>query len=169
MSSRIPVTRQISWLAVLPQVAAGAAAGILGWLLAGRYGLMWGGAVYLLYSVGSRRLFPQAHRAGIKLMRQERFEQAIPKFQESVAFFERYPWVDRFRSIVLMSPSAISYREMALVNMAFCYTQIGNGEQGRLIYQKCLERFPNSGIAASALRMLDSVAQGELQTANSAH
>ena len=48
---------------------------------------------------------------------------------------------------------------MALANIAFCYGQLGNGEQSRAYYQKCLERFsPGSGLATTALRMLDSVA-----------
>jgi hypothetical protein len=55
-----------------------------------------------------------------------------------------------------MTPGAMSYREMALVNIAFCYVQIGDGVQARLSYEKCLERFPRSEIALSTLRMMDA-------------
>lgn len=156
MSSQTPIVRQVSWPAALPQFAALAAAMAIGYLLGGRDGAPWGALAYLAYSIGSRRIIPKAHRAGIALVKQQRFAEAIPKFQESFEFFERHPWIDRFRSITLMSPSAASYQEMALANIAFCYGQLGDGEQSRMYYQRCLERYPDSGLATAALRMLDS-------------
>jgi hypothetical protein len=151
------MVRQVSWPAVLPQlVAIGGAMGIA-YVLGVPNAPLWGAAAYLAYSLSSRQLIPRAHRAGIRLVKQQRFAEAIPKFHESYDFFERHPWVDRFRSLVLMSPSAMSYREMALANIAFCYAQLGDGEQSRIFYQKCLKRFPGSGLATAALRMLDSV------------
>jgi tetratricopeptide (TPR) repeat protein len=157
MSSAVPTIRQMSWPAVLPQlVAIGAAMGIA-YLLGVPDAVLWGAAVYLAYSIGSRQFIARAQRAGIRLVQQERFAEAIPKFQESFEFFERHPWIDRYRSIVLMSPSAMSYREMALANIGFCYGQLGDGERSRAYFQKCLERFPGSGLATAALRMLDSV------------
>lgn len=157
MTSTVPIVRQISWPAAIPQLIAIFVAIAIAYVLGAPDAILCGGMVYLAYSIGSRRLIPRAHRAGIRLMKQEKFADAISKFQESFDFFERHPWIDRFRSIVLMSPSATSYREMALANIAFCYGQLGNGDQSRAYYQKCLERFPNSGLAKSALRTLDSV------------
>jgi tetratricopeptide (TPR) repeat protein len=157
MSSAVPTVRQISWPAVLPQlVALGAVIGIA-YLLGVPDAMLWGAVAYLAYSIGSRQFIARAQRAGVRLVKQERFGEAIPNFQESFEFFERHPWIDRFRSIVLMTPSAISYREMALASIGFCYGQLGDGERSRAYYQKCLERFPGSGLARTALRMLDSV------------
>ena len=160
MTSPPPLIRQISWIAVIPQFIALAMAISVGQLLSPARpsnGMLWGAAVYLLYSFGSRMLIPRDHRAGIALSRQQRFEDAIPRFQKSLEFFDRHDWIDRYRSIVLMSPSAASYREMALANLAFCYSQIGDGEQARSYYEKCLERFPDSTLALTALRMIDTV------------
>ena len=157
MSSGTPIVRQISWPAVLPQVVALGVAIAIAYVLRAPDALLWGAMAYLAYSIGSRQLIARAHRAGVRLVKQQRFADAIPTFQESFDFFERHPWVDRFRSLILMSASAASYREMALANIAFCYGQLGNGEQCRTYYQKCLERFPGSGLATAALRMLDSV------------
>lgn len=157
MSSGTPMVQQVSWPAVLPQlIAIGVAIGIA-YFLGVRDAVLWGAVAYLAYSFGSRELIARAHRAGIRLVKQQRFAEAIPKFQESFDFFERNPWVDSFRSLTLMSPSAMSYREMALANIAFCYGQLGDGQQSRAYYQKCLELFPSSGLATAALRMLDSV------------
>lgn len=158
MSSGTPIVRQISWPATLPQLIVLLVALAIGYLLAGRNGVTWGGLAYLAYSVGSRQLIAKDHRAGIRLTKQHRFQEAIKKFTDSLNFFDRHPWIDQFRSIALMSPSAVSYREMALANIAFCYGQLGNGELSRAYYDQCLERFPDSGLATAALRMLNSVA-----------
>jgi len=157
MSSGTPIVRQVSWLAVVPQLAAMSGAMFVAYLVGAPDPMVCGAAGYLIYSFGSRRLLTRSHRAGIRLVKRGQFAEASKRFQESLQFFERYPWIDRFRSFVLMSPSAVSYQEMALANIAFCYGQLGNGEQSRTYYKKCLERFPESGLATAALRMLDSV------------
>ena len=122
---------------------------------------MVGAAVDICYSIGSRIAIPCYHRRGVGLVRQQRFADAIPLFKKSLEFFDRHSWVDRFRCIVLMSPSAVSYRETALANIGFCYSQIGNGDHARQDYTECLRRFPESGLAATALRMMDSGRHGK--------
>ena len=76
--------------------------------------------------------------------------------QRSLRAVAMHPWIDRYRSIVLMSCSAISYREMALVNMGFCYGQIGEAQKAKECYQAAVDAFPSSAMAASALRMIDT-------------
>lgn len=159
MSTQTPVVRQISWLAVIPQIVAlGLAVAVASWFSPSNR-LLFGAGAYLLYSFASRQLIIRDHRAGIALAKQGKFEEAILRFQKSFDFLERYPWIDRFRSIVLMSPSAASFREMALANIGFAYSQIGRGDEARAYYEECLKRFPDSGLAAAALRMMDSSAK----------
>ena len=43
------------------------------------------------------------------------------------------------------------YREMALVNIAFCCAQVGDGKLRRDFYDACLARFPGNGLAAAAI------------------
>ena len=157
MSSSTPIVRQVSWLRASPPFVILFGAIAAGRLIVGPDGVMIGTLACVAYVVGSRRLIAKDHRAGIKFVKQQRFNEAIQKFTDSLAFFDRHPWVDRFRSVTLMSPSAASYREMALLNMAFCYGQLGIGEQSRRYYRQCLDRFPESGMATAAPRMLDSV------------
>jgi hypothetical protein len=97
MTSGTPIVRQASWPAVLPQILAGLVAMVTGYLLAGRDGVQWGAVAYLAYSIGSRQFIARAHRVGIGLVKQQRFDEAIPKFQESLEFFDRHAWIDRFR------------------------------------------------------------------------
>ncbi len=156
MSLKIPIVRRISWPAVLPQFLALFLAIIVAHRIGGRGAVAWGAAAYLIYSLGSRRLIPRDHNDGISLVRAERFDDAIPKFRDSLAFFDRHAWIDDYRSIVLMSPSAASYREMALANIGFCYSQLGEGQRSREAYRECLRRFPGSALAISALRMLEA-------------
>ena len=157
-----PVVRPISWIAAIPQFIALALAAGIGVLLSPAnwtLGMTCGAGVYVLYSFGSRAMITRDHRAGIVLNSQRRFADAIPYFQRSFEFFDRHDWIDRYRSIVLMTPGAISYREMALVNIAFCYVQIGDGVQACMSYERCLKRFPRNEIALGTLRMMDAAQQ----------
>src|SRR5690606_41815487 len=93
-------------MAVLPQFAILAATVALGWAITGELGgVILGSAVYLLYSVGSRRILARSHRRGMSLVRQGRFAEAIDHFQASYEFFAKYPWLDRHRAVLLLTPS----------------------------------------------------------------
>ncbi|QDU93638.1 tetratricopeptide repeat protein [Lignipirellula cremea] len=164
---RVPTVRQISWLATIPQFLALATAVAIGWLATqSADGLLWGSAVYLVYSFGSRMLIPRAHRRGVRLSQSGQFEEAIHAHQQSYEFFTRHAWLDRFRSLTMMSPSALSFREMALLNIAFAYSQIGNGPMAKASYQRALQEFPDSGIASSALKMIASAEGSGFDTKN---
>ena len=158
--SRVPVVRQISWIAVFPQLAAlGGAMAIGVYVTRTPNGILVGCAAYLTYSIGSRILIARHHRRGMRFYRNQQYEAAISAYEDSYDFFARNSWIDRLRSVVMMSPSAISYREMALCNIAFCYSQLGDGAKAQAYYRQALDEFPNSGLAASALRMIESVRQ----------
>lgn len=159
MALQVPTIRRVSWARMIPSLIVLILLMSIGYLINPEAGIFWGMIAFVVCAFALREVIARAHRAGIRLTKQQRFEEAIPKFQESLAFFDRHPWVDRFRSLTLLSSSAMSYQEMGLANIAFCYSQIGQGDEARRYYRKCLERFPNSGLAASALRMLDSVSQ----------
>lgn len=157
-NSRIPTVRPVSWVATIPQFLTLMVAGSVGWLLTeSSSGVFLGAAVYLTYSIASRLVIPSAHRRGVRLMRSGRFEEAIEAYTESYAFFTRHAWLDRYRSLTMMSPSAISYREMALINMAVAYSQIDRGDLAKAYYARALEEFPNSAMAATALKMIEAI------------
>jgi hypothetical protein len=158
MAETVPTARQISWIATIPQFAALAMAVATGWLVTrSNIGMMVGVAIYLVYSFGSRHLIPFAHRKGVSLSQNQKFAESIVAHEASYNFFTRHPWLDRYRSIIMMSASAVSFREMALLNIAFAHSQIGNGEKAKEYYRRTLAEFPNSNMAIAALRMIDSV------------
>lgn len=159
---RTPVVRQVSWTATIPQVVSLVIAITVASYVLGSEGVWVGALVYLTYSIGARMIIPRHHRAGVRLIRQQKFSEATACFRQSLSFFDRHAWVDDYRSVVLMSASAVSYREMALANIGFCYAQLGDGRSSRESYEECLRRFPNSGLAATALRMMDAAVNASL-------
>ena len=165
MSYRTPIIRQISWRQSLPQVVILAGIIVISTFLlkdtTSIYNaIMLGAGVYLLFSFSSRYLIPGAHRRGIRMLRNHNYSDAIEEFEKSYEFFSRHPWIDQLRSIILLSSSAVGYREMALLNIAFCCSQIDQAKKAKEYYQRVLNEFPESGIATAALKMIDSVEKG---------
>lgn len=156
MSHGPPVIRTIRWIAAIPQLLAALFAAAVGHWLYPYGGAYFGLVAYLIYSIGSRQLIVRDHRTGIRLLRHERYADAIPRFEASLAFLDRHPWIDKYRSVVLMSPAAWSYREMAFNNLALCYSQLGDGQRARECYQACLDFNPKNWVATAALRLMDT-------------
>ncbi len=160
--SKIPVVRQISWVATIPQFIVLIA--LVVWIVkscnSSNAAILVLG-LYVAYSLLSRRLIASDQRRGIRLVKRKEFEKAISCFERSYDFFTRHPNLDRYRSIIMFSASLASYREMALVNIAFCYSQIGNGEKTKQYYRKALEIFPDSGIAQTGMNIVSAFEKKE--------
>jgi len=163
MTRQTPRVRQISWAATLPQLALL----VVGFLVArhfyGTLGVVGAAGLLLAYSYGTRYCIAHHHRQGIELARQREFAAAIPLFEQSLEFFDRHSWLDRWRWITLMSSAAASYREMDLVNIGYCYGQLGDSAKAREYYEQALARFPESGLASSALRKLDEATASRIE------
>jgi tetratricopeptide (TPR) repeat protein len=156
MSSRTPILKQVAWISLLPQLT------FMGLLILGFYlfdssePILHGTLTYFAISFGLRTLIPKDHKQGMALVKEQRFSDAIPYFQKSYDFFSKNQLIDKYRYLTLFSSSGISYKEMALCNIAFCYSQIGDGKTAIEYYTRTLKEFPGSGIAQTALRMLHS-------------
>lgn len=46
---------------------------------------------------------------------------------------------------------------MGLCNIAFCYSQIGNGQKAKDYYEQALKEFPENGLATAGLNIIKSV------------
>ena len=159
MSKRAPIIRQTAWPMVIPQLVFLVVAIFIAVSLTEMpsVGLILGAGATLAYSFGARALLAGAHQRGMRLIRQGRYAEAVEAFQASYDFFSRHPWVDRLRAFILMMASPASYREMALLNAAFCYGQMGKWGRAREVYERVIEEFGDtSGIAARTLRVLDA-------------
>ena len=157
MSVNIPFIRQISWPALFLQF-------ILIGILIYIFKLSGTSEIFLLtaftYSISAmilRNVFAKDHRHGIRLVRQNKFIEAIPFFERSVNYFTKNKWIDKFRSLTLLSSSKMTYKEMGLCNIAFCYSQSGDGSKAKEYYKQVLKEYPQNGLAIAGLNMLTSV------------
>ena len=157
MASSVPTIRQLSWLSVVPQLI------VIG-LLIFLYHLadfdepfIFGALTYSLLAFGLRNLIATNHRQGMRFVKQQKFADALPCFEKSVDYFTKNNWVDKYRYLTLLSSSKMSYKEMGLCNIAFCYSQTGNGQKAKEIYEQALKEFPENGLAIAGLNMLKSV------------
>jgi len=159
MASKKPFVRQIAWLSILPQLF------FMG-LLALAFGLaitpfsdalMYAMLTYLIISLTLRFGIAHNHRKGISFCKAGNYDQAISEFKKSYDFFSKHAWLDKYRYIALLSSSRISFTEMALINIAFCSSQIGNGLMAKQYYKKALEQFPKSEIAKTTLNLISSI------------
>ncbi|WP_158845032.1 tetratricopeptide repeat protein [Algibacter sp. L1A34] len=161
MSSKTPIIKQTNWIASVIHFLIMGVIILLWYLLDPKNGIFYGALTYLLISYLLRNFIPRDHRKGVKETKLEKFEEAIPYFENSYAFFKKHEWIDKYRIIILLSPSKMSYPEMALANIGFCYGQIGNGKKSKVYYEKTLMEFPESGLAKSALKLINAAEKNE--------
>jgi tetratricopeptide (TPR) repeat protein len=154
VSSNLPVVRQINILSIFFQVI------FLAFLHLGFYQLdktnymIYAAVCYCAITLILRHLIPRHHRRGMSLYKKQNFPDAISAFEKSYLFFKNHSWLDEYRFITILSSSKISYMEMALLNQAFCLSQIGKKDESILTYQSVLKQFPDSKIAQTALKMM---------------
>jgi tetratricopeptide (TPR) repeat protein len=158
MPSRVTASQNSNWPAFLIHLGMMGVAAIGGAaLVRNPVGALFGIGLYLFAAIALRLLLAPDHRRGIRLVRANRWAEALRAFEASHAYFQRHPWLDRYRTVFLLSVSRASFREMALLNAAFCHTQLGNGAQAKETYQRALAEFPDSGMARAALNMIEAI------------
>ncbi len=157
MNSNIPFVRQVAWISLLPQLVLGGIFIVLWNILDAEMPIINGSLTYLVLSFGLRMLIPHSHKHGIILLKQEKYLDAIVHFEKSYNFFTRNNWIDKYRYLTLLSSSKISYKEMALINIAFCYGQSGNGIKSKEYYERTLKEFPTSTLAKTAIKLINAI------------
>ncbi len=161
MASGKPIVRQIAILPLIIQILYIIIFIFLMNLLfpQGRYNIEFALLLYILVCLVLRYTLTYSHRKGVRCYKKGVYNLAIPEFLKSYDFFTRHNWLDKYRHLFLMSGSRISYKEMALLNAAFCYSQIGEGDKAKEFYEKALAEYPTSQMAQSALNLINSVSK----------
>ncbi|MDQ3063167.1 MAG: hypothetical protein M3R14_09965 [Acidobacteriota bacterium] len=157
MASTVPTVKQIAWTSLIPQLLLIGLFIYVFHLLNVGDPIIFGALTYLVLSFGLRNLVAKNHRKGVNLVKQQKFADAIPYFQKSVDYFSKNAWVDKYRFLIILSSSKMSYREMGLCNIAFCYSQTGKGLKAKEFYQQILRDYPENGMATAGLNMLNSL------------
>jgi tetratricopeptide (TPR) repeat protein len=163
MASNVPMVKQIAWVSIILQIVL-----IFALINAFKFWgfeqhTLIGSSTFLILVFGLRSTIAKDHRKGIRLVKSNKFGEAIPYFEKSVAYFEKNKWVDKYRYLTMLSSTSYSYKEMGLCNIAFCYSQIGNGQQAKAYYEICLSEFPGNGLAITGLNMINSVQNSQGQ------
>ena len=149
----MPVIHQIAWLSLVLQLLV---VGIL--IGAATYfnvpkPILAATLAYLVLATLIRLLLTSHHRRGMHYAREGRLELAILDFQKSYEFFHRHRWLDEMRYIFLLSTSRVSYREMGLLNLAYCDLWANRGEDAVRTYLRTIEEFPQSGLAWTGIKL----------------
>jgi len=159
MTSKVPFVKQeTNWLALIPHLL------LIGVLTLSCYYFTKNNYVeiaFIIYFIFTRIVrwlfFPKDIYMGMKLLKEAKFEQAIPFFQKTIDFYTKYSWVDRFRFLLLISSSRKTIRESSISNLAYCYLQIGDVERAKKIYMNLLEQYPLNNNAISMLNTINLV------------
>lgn len=147
--------KDINWLSVLTQVIAIVLFSLLWYRLNTNNPLLNGALSYYALSLVLRTLVPRNHRRGINEIKNERYEDAISSFEKSYAFFSKFGWLDKYRLLLLLSSSKMSYKQMALNNIAFCYSIKGDRLKSIEYYHRIMTEFPKQKMSES----LDAVVE----------
>lgn len=110
----------------------------------------------VVYMLVARRLITGHHRRGCRAYARSDLEAAIVEMEASQEFFQRHRWLDRWRLVTLLSPSAISYREMALLDIGFFQAQLGRKDAAKAAYRRVLAEFPESSAARQTMKMIET-------------
>ena len=133
-----------NWYYLIPQVAVfSAIALVLKELGVPSYWLLTL-SVYLLLNGYLKIVIPNSHRKGLYYVRKGELEGAIFAFEKSYSFFQKYLWLDKYRAFTLLSLSGFSYREMALMNIIFCYSNLGNEKEAKKVQMRLAKEFPEN-------------------------
>lgn len=157
MSSNVPIVSRVAWISLIPQLIF---MSFLVWLwsvLNADIPIINGCFTYLAISFSLRTFIPRDFNRGIRLVKIEKFQEAIPYFERSYTFFRNNIWLDKYRYLTLLNSSKMSYCELSLGNIGFCYGQMGDIVKAKEYYEKVLQEFPDNGIAKAALRLLNSI------------
>lgn len=147
MARKIPVIRNTNYFYFIPQI------GILSFIIYALYYfevshyLILGVSLYFLLSIYLKVLIPKWHRKGIFYLRKGELEASILTFQKSYQYFQKYPWIDQYRAFTLFSTSQLSYSEMALMNIIYCYEQLGDKKNAQKYLKILRQQFPNNKFA----------------------
>ncbi len=104
-------------------------------------------AIYLVWSILSKTAALGPHRRGLGFVARGRYEEAGREFSKSYERFCANNWIDRYRVLILLDSSAISYREMALINTGYAQLRAGQARDAWEAYRKALREFPGSDAA----------------------
>jgi tetratricopeptide (TPR) repeat protein len=158
--SLIAQLKNVDWVRLIPQVVAIVLAAGLFYVLhvfpEWPANLIGGWLLVVVYQYLVRFTVTAQHTRGQQLMKMQNFKAASHAFQRSLEFFEKYPDLDKWRSIILLSTAKYGYKEMALMNLGFAYGRLNEPKKAEQYYRKALEINPDNVNAKTGLNLLNA-------------
>lgn len=163
MKQSVPVVRQVNFLALLLplMVIVGGSVGVGLWLRPplGISAYFIVPLLVLVYVVLAQAILLRHHRNGLRLLRAARPTEALLPLQKALEFYTEHPALDRWRHFLLITASSYSLREVALMNIAYCYSQAGDKEEMIKHYECLLREYPNNVLVQNTLRLIETSQQ----------
>jgi len=163
MTMKLPVIKETAWLSLIPHLLVISTFMVLASAAGMGIHALIGAGVYISLSVVLKKTLARYHQRGMAYLENREFAEALNKFELSYHVFSRYRWIDKWRYIILLSSSRMCFKEMALLNMAYCKAQLGLEEKARELYKRTLAEFPASAMARAAIQVLNSPTPGQVQ------
>ena len=155
-----PVMRNFAWIRAIPLLLAIllAAAALHALQICPECACSFLAAVLLVvgYRYLVRYTITRHYTKGVRLVKAQRYEEAIQAFERNLAFFEKHPNLDRWRSILFLSPGKYGYREATLLGLGFVSGQMVDGRRVEHYHQRALELNPKNGAAIAVLNVLNA-------------
>lgn len=149
----MPSTTRVSGLGVLIMLAACFYLMVFADDLAGRPGAWAAGFLFFGYMGFANWWFARDLFLGRAAARRGDYARAVRLLEAAASRFEDLAWIDRFRMVLLFSPTGCRYRESALLALAHCHALAGHRE-ALGAFERCAEAFPKSSRATASLMLL---------------
>lgn len=165
MKRNVPIYNPISWKSTIPNLIMLGLYTLMYWIVGVQKAYMFGVGTWIMISMLIRPyFFERKLKSGLRLVQQEKFNEAIPLFKDFLDYFKRYRFLDRWRFYILLSANKFTYEEIGLMNIALCYSQIGELEKASEIYQSALKINPDNEVAKTYLRSRLNDARETIET-----
>jgi hypothetical protein len=159
MSSKVPFVKQETvWLAVVPHILLIAILCLVYYQWDRKNYFIFSFLTYLIIWYGLRTIaYPKDVHKSIRLIKEEKFDEAIPYIERSIVFYTRHAWIDKYRFLLIVSSSKRGIRESSLCNLGFCLLQSGNAKAAKEVYEDVLRQYPENTVAKIQLRTINTV------------
>jgi hypothetical protein len=159
MPSKVPFVKQETvWLAVVPRILFIGVLCIVYYQWDRNNFFVLGFITYLIVWYGLRTFaFPKDVHKSIKLIREEKFKEAVPYIERSIEFYNKHPWIDKYRFLLMVSSSKRGILESSICNLGFCLLQSGNARAAKEVYEDVLRRYPENTVAKIQLKTIHTM------------
>ncbi len=127
--------------------------------------LSWMGCFVLLviYGVAISHLLIKSYVDGMKYIQDGNYEAGLEAFKEHYDFFDRHPQLGWVYTVLMLDSSKYGHREIALLNQAHAYIQLGNSAEVLRCYEECLALNPKNEMVTSSLNLAAAISGGEIR------